>query len=116
MALVEVVLLDERIFYGPEDFDYCLRLHQSRWRVVYNPESVVEHREWRVTRSLFSALGYRHLRGLAYYFWKHGYVFSRRALYNRLPQLQVSASTMEASTREAPSLALSSVVSPEAES
>jgi GT2 family glycosyltransferase len=84
-ALLEVGLLDERIFYGPEDVDLCLRLHKAGWRVVYNPEAVVLHTERRVTRSLFSFLGRQHLRGLLYYFWKHGYWFSRRRLYAQLP-------------------------------
>jgi hypothetical protein len=83
-ALMDVGLLDEHIFYGPEDVDFCLRLQQAGWRVIYNPEAVVEHRERRVTRSFFSQLGYRHIQGLAYYFWKHGYLFSRRRLYARL--------------------------------
>ena len=31
-ALHEVGLFDERIFYGPEDIDLCLRLQQAGWR------------------------------------------------------------------------------------
>jgi hypothetical protein len=84
-ALAEVGLLDEHIFYGPEDVDLCLRLHKSGWSIVYNPEAVVMHQERRVTRSLFSFLGYKHLRGLLYYFRKHGYCFSRRRLYAQFP-------------------------------
>jgi len=83
-ALMEVGLLDERIFYGPEDVDLCLRMHQAGWRVVYNPEAVVVHQERRVARSGWSRLGWRHLRGLLYYFGKHRYLFSRRRLYKRL--------------------------------
>ncbi len=85
-ALVEVGLLDEWIFYGPEDIDLCLRMHKAGWRVVYNPEAVVVHYEQRVARSLFSSLGWRHLWGVVYYFCKHGYLFSRRKIYARLPQ------------------------------
>ena len=55
-ALREVGLLDERIFYGPEDVDMCLRLQQAGWQVVYNPDAVVVHKERRVTRSLRSGL------------------------------------------------------------
>lgn len=84
-ALAAVGLLDERIFYGPEDVDLCLRLRQAGWKVVYNPEAVVLHKERRVARSFFSALSWRHFWGLSYYFWKHGYLFSRRKLYARLP-------------------------------
>ncbi|MBI3246142.1 MAG: glycosyltransferase family 2 protein [Deltaproteobacteria bacterium] len=87
-ALAQIGLLDERIFYGPEDVDVCLRLQQAGWRVVYHPDAVVEHHERRMTRSAlssFSFLGRQHLRGLLYYFWKHGYWLSRRRLYARLP-------------------------------
>ena len=83
-ALATVGLLDERIFYGPEDVDLCLRLRQAGWKVVYNPEAVIIHKERRIARSFFSALSWRHVFGLSYFFWKHGYLFSRQKLYARL--------------------------------
>lgn len=83
-ALVEVGLLDERIFYGPEDVDLCLRMHRAGWQVMYHPESVVVHTERRVTRSVFSFLSWKHGVGVAYFFWKHRYLLSRRRLYARL--------------------------------
>jgi GT2 family glycosyltransferase len=76
-AFAEVGLLDERIFYGPEDVDLCLRLHRAGWRVQYVPHAVVVHLERRVTRKLLSALTARHIQGLGYYFWKHGYLLTR---------------------------------------
>ena len=85
-ALQEVGLLDERIFYGPEDVDMCLRLQQAGWSVVYNPDAVVIHKERRVTRSLWSALMWKHVWGLGYYFWKHRYLLSRKRLYSQLIQ------------------------------
>ena len=85
-ALQEVGLLDERIFYGPEDVDMCLRLHQAGWRVVYNPDAVVVHEERRMSRSLGSGLVWKHICGLGYYFWKHGYLLSRKRLYAQLAQ------------------------------
>jgi GT2 family glycosyltransferase len=87
-ALRTVGLLDEKIFYGPEDVDFCLRLRQAGWHVIYNPEAVVVHKERRVARSFFSGLSWKHLWGVGYYFWKHGYVFSRRKLYRRLAEAQ----------------------------
>ena len=77
VAFEQVGLLDERIFYGPEDVDLCLRMHRAGWGVVYVPQAVVMHLERRVTRKLFSALTARHLHGLGYYFWKHGYLITR---------------------------------------
>ena len=84
-ALDEVGLLDEQIFYGPEDVDFCLRMYQAGWQVVYQPAAVVTHAERRIARSVFSRMGWKHVRGLVYYFWKHGYIFSRQKLYARLP-------------------------------
>ena len=85
-ALQEVGLFDERIFYGPEDVDICLRLRQAGWSVVYNPEAVIVHEERRMTRSPGSGLVWKHICGLGYYFWKHGYLLSRKRLYSQLFQ------------------------------
>ncbi len=84
-ALEDAGLFDERIFYAPEDVDICLRLQLAGWSVVYNPEAVVMHEERRITRSMSSPLFWKHVQGLCYFFWKHGYLFSRRGLYNRIP-------------------------------
>ena len=83
-AVAAVGPFDARIFYGPEDVDLCLRLQQAGWRVVYQPEAVVVHHERRLTRSIRSGIGWQHVRGLGYFFWKHGYLLSRRRLYARL--------------------------------
>ncbi len=85
-ALEDVGLFDEHIFYGPEDVDLCLRLQQAGWSVVYNPEAVVAHEERRASRSLRSGLVSKHIWGLGYFFWKHGYLLSCRRLYSQLPQ------------------------------
>ena len=67
-ALQEVGPFDERIFYGPEDVDMCLRLQQAGWQVMYNPDAVVAHKERRLTRSLRSGLMWKHVWGLCYFF------------------------------------------------
>lgn len=76
-ALDHTGLLDERIFYGPEDVDLCLRMHRAGWQVEYVPAAVVMHLERRLTRKLFSVLTARHVYGLGYFFWKHGYLLTR---------------------------------------
>jgi len=76
-ALDHVGLLDEHIFYGPEDVDLCLRLQRAGWKVEYVPDAVVMHLERRVTRKLLSSLTARHAYGLGYFFWKHRYLFRR---------------------------------------
>jgi GT2 family glycosyltransferase len=83
-ALAQVGPLDERIFYGPEDVDFCLRLRSVGWRVVMLPTVQVVHWEQRVTRWRFSRLTALHAYGLAYFFWKHRYLWSRTRVYRRL--------------------------------
>jgi N-acetylglucosaminyl-diphospho-decaprenol L-rhamnosyltransferase len=42
-AIKQIGLLDEDIFMFGEDIDWCWRLKQRGWRVVYFPQSVVYH-------------------------------------------------------------------------
>jgi len=82
----EVGLLDENIFYGPEDTDFCIRIWQAGYRVVYNPEAIIIHDEQRITRTkLLSRISWEHAKGLVYFFWKHKYLFSRKSLYKSIP-------------------------------
>jgi GT2 family glycosyltransferase len=39
----KVGLLDEDIFMFGEDIDWCWRIKQAKWKVVYNPQAVVYH-------------------------------------------------------------------------
>ena len=64
--------LDENIFYGPEDADFCLRLKQAGYKVFYLPQISIYHAYQRVSsHKIFSKLTWRHLQGLVYYFRKH---------------------------------------------
>ncbi len=77
-----VGMFDEKIFYGPDDVDYCLRVWQKGFKVVYNPEATIIHVGRRITRGkLLSKVSCRHLHSMAYYFFKHRYLFSRKRLY-----------------------------------
>lgn len=68
--------LDEKIFYGPEDADYCMRIRKSGKRVVYNPNITIVH-DWQriTTKKMFSPLGRKHLKGLLYFYWKNKRLF-----------------------------------------
>jgi hypothetical protein len=71
--------LDERIFYAPEDVDWCLRCWKAGLAVVYYPRFRVLHHTRQTThKNPFSATAFSHLKGLLYYLGKHGYWFSRR--------------------------------------
>jgi len=83
-ALREVGWLDERIFYGPEDIDLCLRMQLLGHRVSYLGDAVVHHECQQVTRHRLDRLAWRHLAGLLHYFRTHGYFWSRAGLYRRI--------------------------------
>ncbi|MEW6272419.1 MAG: glycosyltransferase family 2 protein [Thermodesulfobacteriota bacterium] len=90
-ALHSVGWLDERIFYGPEDVDLCLRMRLRGWRVTYVGDAVVRHECQRVTRRRLNALTLRHVLGLAHLYRTHGYLFSRDGLYRRIEQAAAPA-------------------------
>ncbi|HEY8515031.1 MAG TPA: glycosyltransferase family 2 protein [Candidatus Binatia bacterium] len=92
-ALHSVGWLDERIFYGPEDVDLCLRMRLRGWRVTYVGDAVVRHECQRVTRRRLNALTLRHVLGLAHLYKTHGYLFSRAALYRRIEQAAAPPTT-----------------------
>jgi GT2 family glycosyltransferase len=89
-ALHSVGWLDERIFYGPEDVDFCLRMHLHGWRVVYLGDAVVRHECQRVTRRRLNVLTLRHVLGLAHLYRTHGYLWSRDNLYARIAAAQMA--------------------------
>lgn len=65
--------LDDSIFFGPEDADYCMRMRLKGYRVVYNPAIKIIH-AWRRTshRSPFGITSRRHISGLLHFYikWK----------------------------------------------
>ena len=86
-ALQQVGVLDENIFYGPEDVDLCLRMWKAGWRVLWHPGFTVIHHEQRVTRRRpLTALTLRHALALAYFVVKHRYVL-RPPTYGVQPRL-----------------------------
>jgi GT2 family glycosyltransferase len=80
----EVGLLDEAIFYSPEDVDYCLRIWSAGYRIVYDPSVQAVHDTQELSRGFkLSRFTFSHAAGLLYLFRKHRYMFSRRGLYRR---------------------------------
>lgn len=77
-VLETVGFLDEKIFYAPEDVDYCLRIWQAGYTIVYNPNVACIHHTQEISRGLkLNKALLSHIYGLAYYFWKHHYLFRR---------------------------------------
>ena len=68
----EIGLLDEKIFYGPEDADFCLRVAKAGYQVCYLPQFSIEHLHRRATtRRLLSPLARKHISALFYFYRKH---------------------------------------------
>jgi GT2 family glycosyltransferase len=71
--LKSVGYLDEKIFYSPEDVDYCLRVNKAGLKVKYKPSVSVRHFTQQVShKAPFSKISLSHFAGLVYYFYKHG--------------------------------------------
>lgn len=76
--LSAVGLLDEKIFYAPEDVDYCIRAWKAGYRVLYDPSVTFIHHTQEISRGLkLNAATLHHVRGLLYYFMKHRYIIRK---------------------------------------
>jgi GT2 family glycosyltransferase len=84
--LVEKIgVLDEAIFYAPEDVDYCLRCWLAGGRVIYFPTVTVVHHAQEISRqTLFSRSFMEHIKGLFYFYNKHKFMFRLDGLYARI--------------------------------
>ena len=77
-VIKNVGLLDEKIFYAPEDVDYCLRIWQAGYQIVYVPTCEVVHDAREISRGFqFNKAFWEHLKGLLYFFMKHRYFFRK---------------------------------------
>lgn len=85
-AVQNVGLLDEKIFYAPEDVDYCLRMWLAGWEVLYVPSAVVIHYTQRCSHKSLR-MAWIHAKGLFYFFHKHGYWLNRKKLYSRIREI-----------------------------
>lgn len=71
-AINTVGMLDEQIFYGPEDADYCLRIRKHGLEVVCFPTLRVIHAYQQQSYQLKKAkLLWYHFKGLIYFWCKH---------------------------------------------
>ena len=73
----EVGFLDEKIFYGPEDADFCLRVYKKGYKIVCLPSLHIIHHYNRISnKKIFSRMSFRHLKGLLYFYSKHKIFFN----------------------------------------
>jgi len=77
--LDKVGLLDEKIFYSPEDVDYCIRVKKAGYRIVYDPRVEIIHDAQELSRIKLNKFFFSHLKGLFYLFKKHQYGIIRKS-------------------------------------
>lgn len=71
-TLRHVGSLDENIFYGPEDADFCMRVRQLGLTIDYLKEITIVHDWQKATRRRpFSSLWRKHFCSLLYFYRKH---------------------------------------------
>lgn len=76
-----VGLLDEKIFYSPEDVDYCVRIWKKGYSIKYYLDADITHYTQQIShKKLLSKISISFLIDFFYYFIKHGYFFSTKKL------------------------------------
>ncbi|MGJ8682011.1 glycosyltransferase family 2 protein [Paraglaciecola sp.] len=84
-TIKKVGLLDEKIFYSPEDVDYCLRVWKAGYVISYVPNVTVIHDAQELSRGFkLTKFHFSHLKGLFYLMYKHKYFWGLSSLYKRL--------------------------------
>jgi GT2 family glycosyltransferase len=80
--LNEVGLLDEAIFYSPEDVDYCIRVWKANYQIIYIPEFSAIHDAQEISRrkglKILNLFSLSHIKGLLYLYFKHRFIFSSK--------------------------------------
>ena len=85
-AVDQIGLLDEEIFYSPEDTDYCVRLRLGGWKLVWDRRIKVTHHTKRLShKGFFNSHARSHTLGLRYFWRKHDFRWRREGLYARFP-------------------------------
>ena len=72
-ALEDVGLLDESYGKYFEDVDYCLRMQQHGWQVMFTGETYAWHWEQRSSKRLWSKDAWRHVRSYTKFLRKWGF-------------------------------------------
>lgn len=68
----EVGLLDENIFYAPEDAEFCKRLWVRELEVwYYNDVQIIHHYQRITSKKKFTKMWFLHLKGLIYFWIKY---------------------------------------------
>ncbi len=77
-VIKKIGMYDDKIFYGPEDIDFCLRIWKSGWKVMYYPHTQIVHHEQRITKkNIFSSISLKHFIGILYIYRKYKFKISK---------------------------------------
>jgi len=77
-VIKKIGMYDDKIFYGPEDIDFCLRIWKAGWKVMYSPHTQIVHHEQRITKkNIFSSISLKHFIGILYIYRKYNFRISR---------------------------------------
>ena len=64
--------LDSKIFFGPEDADFCINIRRSGKKIIYNPEFSIIHDYQRSTSGRkLTKRTFMHIKALLYFYFKH---------------------------------------------
>lgn len=83
-VICEIGVYDDKIFYGPEDIDYCLRAWLAGFEVKYNPNAIIIHDHQRITKNTLNKMTLIHLQALLYYFKKYHSYFTNNYIYKKI--------------------------------
>jgi GT2 family glycosyltransferase len=70
-VLDQVGLLDEEFFMYAEDVDWCYRMNQAGWKVVYFPEARILHHIGKTTKKAPYRMIYQRHRSMWLFYRKH---------------------------------------------
>jgi hypothetical protein len=90
--------IDPRIFFGPDDADWCFRIRRAGLKVVYHPGATVVH-DYRRTSSQrpFSRIAFEHLRAFARFQWNWRH--ERAQLIREGREMDARAEALDAARR-----------------
>jgi len=93
-VFADIGLLDERIFYSPEDVEFCARCWRHGYEVWYDPGVAIVHDCQRLTaRKPLSRLGLSHVQGLLRLWRSYGFFPTRTSIAPRSPPRSAAAAT-----------------------
>lgn len=77
--------LDEKIFYAPEDIEYCIRAWLNGYRVVYCNDAEIIHEWQRLSRKkIISKHNWEHIKGLFYMYNKYKFWFNAEKIQDKV--------------------------------